>query len=68
MHSNRCAPGVKNQSAAVDRLDKNVAALDRAVTAKDRQAAMREANQVTFEVADMTAAYKLSVAGRGNQA
>jgi len=52
---------VKNQSAAVDRLDKNVAALDRAVTAKDRQGAMREANQVTFEVADMTAAYKLSV-------
>ena len=37
------------------------AALDRAVTAKDRQAAMREANQVTIEVADMTAAYKLTV-------
>jgi len=45
--------GVKNQSAAVDRLDKNVAALDRAVTGKNRQAAMREANQVTFEVADI---------------
>ena len=52
---------VKNQSAAVDRLDTNVAALDRAVTAKDRQATMREANQVTLHVADMTAAYKLSV-------
>jgi hypothetical protein len=52
---------VKKQGAAVDRLDTNVAALDRAVTAKDRQAAMREANQVTFDVADMTAAYKLSV-------
>ena len=52
---------VKNQSASVDRLDTTGAALDRAVTAKDRQAAMREANQVTLDVADMTAAYKLSV-------
>ena len=52
---------VKNQSAAVDHLDTNVAALDRAVTAKDRQAAMREANQVTLDVANMTTAYKLSV-------
>lgn len=52
---------VKNQSAAVDRLDTNVATLDRAVSAKDRQATMREANQVTIHVADMTAAYKLSV-------
>jgi hypothetical protein len=52
---------VKNQSAAVDSLDAKAAALDRAVTAKDRQAAMREANQVTIEVADMTAAYKLTV-------
>ena len=51
----------KNQSAAVDSLDAKAAALDRAVTAKDRQAAMREANQVTIEVADMTAAYKLTV-------
>src|ERR1700687_1677841 len=52
---------VKRQSASVDRLDTNVAALDLAVTAKERQAVMREANQVTFGVADMTAAYKLSV-------
>ncbi|MDX6305176.1 MAG: hypothetical protein QOI77_2145 [Blastocatellia bacterium] len=52
---------VKNQSTAVDRLDTNVAALGRAVAVKDRQAAMREANQVTLDVADMTAAYKLSV-------
>src|SRR5882762_8088011 len=52
---------VKNQSAAVDSLDTKAAALDRAVTAKDRQAAMREANQVTIEVADMSAAYKLTV-------
>jgi hypothetical protein len=50
-----------NKGAAVDRLDGNVAALDRAVTARDRQSAMREANQVTLDVADMTAAYKLSV-------
>ena len=52
---------VKNQSAAVDRLDTNVAALERAVTAKDRQAAMQTANQVTLDVANMTTAYKLSV-------
>jgi len=52
---------VKNKNAAVDRLDGNVAALDRAATAKDRQAAMREANQVTLDVANMTRAYKLSV-------
>jgi hypothetical protein len=52
---------VRNQSAVVDGLDTNVAALDKAVTAKDRQATMREANQVTHHVADMTAAYKLSV-------
>ena len=52
---------VKNQSAAVDRLDANVTVLDRAVKARDRQATMREANQVTLNVADMTTAYKLSV-------
>ncbi|MDT4896926.1 MAG: hypothetical protein QOH25_2003 [Acidobacteriota bacterium] len=52
---------VKDSSAVVDLLDGNVAALDRAVTAKDRQAAMREANQVTLDVANMTTAYKLSV-------
>jgi hypothetical protein len=52
---------VKNKSAAVDHLAENVAALDQAVTTKDRQTAMREANQVTLDVADMTTAYKLSV-------
>jgi hypothetical protein len=52
---------VKNQSAAAGRLDANVAVLDRAVAAKDRQATMREANQVTLNVANMTSAYKLSV-------
>jgi hypothetical protein len=52
---------VRNNGTAVDRLDGNVAALDRAVTARDTQSAMREANQVTLDVADMTAAYKLSV-------
>jgi hypothetical protein len=52
---------VKNQSAAVDRLATNVATLDRAVVAKDRQATMREANQVTLDVANMTTAYKLTV-------
>ncbi len=52
---------IKDQSAAVDRFDANVMALERAVIAKDRQAAMREANQVTFDVANMTTAYRLSV-------
>jgi hypothetical protein len=52
---------VKNQSAAVDRLDADVAALEHAVAAKDRQATMRQANQVTLEAANMTTAYKLSV-------
>jgi hypothetical protein len=52
---------VRNNGAAVERLDGNVAALDSAVSSKDRQATMREANQVTLDVADMTTAYKLSV-------
>ncbi len=52
---------VEDQSAGKDRLDGNVAALDRAVTTKNQQAAMHEANQVTFDVADMTLAYRLSV-------
>ena len=52
---------VKKQSAAVDSLETDVAALGRAVAAKDRHATVREANQVTFDVANMTAAYKLSV-------
>jgi hypothetical protein len=52
---------VKNKGAAVDHLAENVATLDQAVTKKDRQTAMREANQVTLDVADMTTAYKLSV-------
>ena len=52
---------VKNQSAVLDRLDTNVVALDRAVKARDRQSAMEEANQVTLGVANITAAYKLSV-------
>jgi hypothetical protein len=51
----------KSQSVAVDLLDGNFAALYMAVSSKDRQAAMREANQVTLDVANMTTAYKLSV-------
>ena len=51
----------KSQTAAVDRLDANVATLDRAVAAKDRPATMREANQVTLAVADMSTSYKLGV-------
>lgn len=54
---------VKSQSKAKakDELDASVSALERTVAAKDRQATMREANQVTLEVADMTTAYKLTV-------
>jgi chromosome segregation ATPase len=52
---------VKSQSAAVDSLDTNLATLNNAVSSKDRQATMREANQVTLDVANMTTAYKLSV-------
>jgi hypothetical protein len=52
---------VKSQSAAVNLLDTNVAALSRAVAAKDQQATMREANQVTLDVANISTAYKLSV-------
>jgi hypothetical protein len=52
---------VKSQSAVLDRLEANVTGLERAVVAKDRQATMREANQVTVNVAEMTTAYKLSV-------
>src|SRR5258706_5037046 len=51
---------VKSQSAAVNLLDTNVAALSRAVTAKDQQVTMREANQVTLDVANISTAYKLS--------
>jgi hypothetical protein len=52
---------VKNQPARADRLEADVAALDRAVTAKDRQAATVAANQITRDVAEMTAAYKVIV-------
>jgi hypothetical protein len=51
---------VKDQSAAVNLLDTNVTTLSRAVTAKDRQTTMREANQVTLDVANISTAYKLS--------
>ncbi|HTG14088.1 MAG TPA: hypothetical protein VK747_02360 [Blastocatellia bacterium] len=52
---------VKNQSDATDSLDEHVAALGLALAVKDRQTAMREANRVTLDVANMTTAYKLSV-------
>ena len=52
---------VKNQSDAIDSLADHVAALGLAVAVKDRQTAMREANRVTLDVANMTTAYKLSV-------
>jgi hypothetical protein len=48
---------VVDQAAAADRADQAVATLGRAVAAKDFQATMREANEVTRDTADMTAAY-----------
>ena len=52
---------VKNQSDAKDSLDEHVAALGIAVAVKDRQTAMREANRVTLDVANMSTTYKLIV-------
>jgi hypothetical protein len=52
---------ITDKGAVINQLDEKVATLDRAVTARDKQSAMREANQVTLDVANMTAAYKLSV-------
>src|ERR1700686_893885 len=51
----------KNKGTGLDRLEADVAALDRAVTAKDHQAAMLAANQITRDVAEMTAVYKVIV-------
>jgi hypothetical protein len=51
----------KNPSPGVDRLEADVATLARAVTAQDRQPAMLAANQITRDVAEMTAAYKVIV-------
>jgi hypothetical protein len=45
----------------LDRLTSGITALDKAVTSKDRQAAMREANQITLIVANLNAPYKLAV-------
>jgi hypothetical protein len=52
---------VKNQSKSVDRFGADAAALDGAVTEKNRHAAMVAANQITRDVAEMTAAYKVIV-------
>jgi hypothetical protein len=48
------------QAAAGD-LPSTVTSLDHAITTKDAQAAMRAANQVTLEVADASAAFRLRV-------
>jgi hypothetical protein len=46
---------------AVDRLGRTVAALNHSVARKQGLRTMREANQVALDVADLTAAYKVSV-------
>jgi hypothetical protein len=46
---------------AEDSLERNVAALERSVVRRERRATMQQANQVTLNVADMTAGYALRV-------
>jgi hypothetical protein len=46
---------------AQNRLERDVDALKRSVALKERLTTMREANRVTLDVADMTAAYQVSV-------
>ena len=48
---------LQGASTDEDKLDANITALDRAVAARDRQATMREANQMTRVIADMTAPF-----------
>jgi len=52
---------LEKRSDAADSLDEHVAALGLAVAVKDRLTAMREANRVTLDVANMTETYKLNV-------
>ncbi|HEY6066435.1 MAG TPA: hypothetical protein VIY96_09780, partial [Thermoanaerobaculia bacterium] len=52
---------ITTESPEVDRIDKDVATLDPAVTARDQRAATRAANQVTRDVAELSATYKLPV-------
>jgi hypothetical protein len=52
---------LKSAGADEDRLDTTIAAVDKAVTTKDRQAAMVEANQITRIVADMSVRFRLPV-------
>ncbi|MDQ3474352.1 MAG: hypothetical protein M3447_11510 [Acidobacteriota bacterium] len=47
--------------ARLDRLASGVTTLDKAVAAKNRETAMREANQMTLIVANLTAVYQLAV-------
>jgi hypothetical protein len=52
---------VADQPAAEGRIDESIATLGRTIAAKDQQASMREANEVTRAAADMTAAYAPTV-------
>jgi hypothetical protein len=49
---------IPDQSATEDRLDAVIVTLREAVTARDRQRAMHDANQATWHVLQMTAAYE----------
>lgn len=48
---------LQGSSAGEDELESNIAALDKVMAAKDRPATLREANQTTRIVADMTAPF-----------
>ena len=52
------AADLKGADARLRRHDRGVTALGRAVTAKDRMAAMRQANQVTLIAADLNEPFK----------
>lgn len=52
---------VASRNVAEGRIDATIATLGRAIAARDQQAAMREANQVTRRTADLTAAYSPTV-------
>ncbi len=57
----RLKSDVQGGGGELDRLASGIMALDKAVTSKNRQAAMREANQITLIVANLNAPYKLAV-------
>src|SRR5207244_417174 len=56
--SRQLARDLKGAGADIERLARAVAALGTAVTAKDRRAALRQANRVTLVAADLSEPFK----------